>query len=111
MRLPFNSSKRINTPGKRLGLLALTLGASATVVSLLLFIVLEFRAGYWGDVWQGLFFGWPEQFWRNWNNRHESGYRNFCYGGAILATVGWSFSYGYDATLNRFVRWVRTGSI
>jgi len=110
MRLPLYNAARINSPGKRLGYVAFVTGIASASVSLALFLIGEFHPGYWGNVWEGVFFGWPQQFWRDWNYSSNAEYRRFCYGGAGIGILGWLFSYGYDATMGRLVRWVRTGS-
>lgn len=109
MRPPLYNAQQLNTPGKRLGYVALLVGAFTSLLTLALFLVLEFEAGSWGNVWHGLFFGWLEQFWRDWNKHWYLRYRQFCYGGAATAALGWLLSYGYERTVGSFVRWVRSG--
>lgn len=110
MRPPLYSATQLNSPTKRLGYVALLTGLASASISLGVFLFVEFTPGYWGNIWHGLFFGWPRQFWRDWNYSDVATYRRFCYGGLTLAVLGWLFSYGYDDTIGNVVRWIRTGS-
>ena len=110
MRPPLFNSRRLDSPIKRVGYSALIVGVFVAIASLGLFFVFEFRPGIWTSTLCGLFFGCPSQFWRDWNDYYETSYRRICYGRVSLSLVGWFLSYGYEATIARFITWVRTGS-
>jgi hypothetical protein len=88
----------------------LVLGAFIALASFALFCISTFRARGWASIIDALLYRWPiRQLWFDWNYGFNDEYRYSCYGGAGLTLVGWLLSYGYEATLGRFINWVRTG--
>jgi hypothetical protein len=100
----------MDTPVKRAGYAVFVVGAGVFVIATVLFSFIEFRPGHWGNVFEGLFYGWPLEFFRDLFGYSGREYRPFVLGGLIIAAIGCLFSVAYDSTVGRLAHWIKAGN-
>src|SRR5258706_10170103 len=98
----------INTPIKRFGYVVLLVGIIILASSLVHFGIFVFRSGGWGNYLTAAFHG-PQEFFGDLFGYRGRRYIPYLVGGFIIGAAGYLLSYGYDATIARLVRWIRTG--
>lgn len=102
-RAPATITGKLDTPLKRIGLMALALGAVLLAAGL---IEISNDIGRWNFA-ERLFDRW-------WGSVSGTGGRSerssLAAWGTYMTAFGYLFSFGYDRITSRLVRWIRTGS-
>ncbi len=108
-QLPFYDSVKLNTPTKRAGYLALLAGGTAAGLSLVAFLLAEYHWDFYRQLLSRDFKYQFESLVSNWSGFGMEKYRAVFYGGLAVSIVGWLLSFGYERTLGKVARWLRTG--